>query len=217
MGSQFQIIDKKHGRFEGNAQVKHYTAVGQLITAFSSLEISITHYYRDLVDLPYRVAMEMAGDGRSGSLVTMIRRILPLLCDDLNIRMRVESVLTDVSSVKKVRDHLAHRPFAVSGDNMAFFNGFTARNLKGDIAVYSLDDLKECCTFCSRLSAMLGYCGSLSGDPVAFKEIIELRKTEADLLWQALQKKPAALQRTNPQKARPIRPKRERPPPPSQV
>lgn len=210
MRSQFHVIDKVHGRFEGEIKDEHYVAIGQLITAFASVEIAITSYYRDLVGLPYRVAMEIAGDGRASTLMTTIKRILPLIRNDHLVEGRVTTVLSDIASVKKVRDHVAHRPFAVDGNKMAFFNSFTARNLSGDIAVYTLDDIKECCEFCSSLSAMLDLCQNFTGDPVEFKEVIEFRNKEVESIWQSLQKKPAVLQKVNLQPAQPIRPKSQR-------
>ena len=144
--------------------IEHYASIGRLITSFSNIERQLSIQLRELIGITELTGRALTGEMRATDACSTIRRILTAQWQDLMLGQRTTIVISheskvmdqlfiEISTLKEIRDLVAHQRFFVKENRMAFTNYDTARTLAATkMQFYSVDDLNEFAKYADRLA-----------------------------------------------------------------
>lgn len=190
---------------------RHYAAVGRLINNFSYVDLELVSIFRKLSGATSTKAKILQGGTRPSDLDNTIRKLFETekpAQEQLDI---MDFLFTCVGELKKVRDSVAHLPFAVSGDKLYFTDAFTSKTAAAREMHATIKELDECADYCTTLTMALSL--TYSKLPHSPHEHPDLHKTFTVLTEHSrhtLLKKPPLLLRENSRRQNKI-PKQQRP------
>src|SRR5688572_19848097 len=102
----------------------HFAAIGRFVCSFAQVEVFLHFLLRDMLGLEETISRALLGEARAGDLMSDIKRISLARKDRQEIVAATELVFGKIGVLKDKRDHVAHRLFAVKGEDMAFHNQY---------------------------------------------------------------------------------------------
>jgi hypothetical protein len=94
----------------------YWQAVGHLIEAFSSTEVTLLHYLIALTGMRHHVGLAVFSGTRSDQLMSFTRRILAVTPPREEISREIEFAFTQFALIANMRNDIVHHPSVVTND-----------------------------------------------------------------------------------------------------
>ena len=146
--------EKLHGFLDpADDKPEHFAAIGRLITAFNGIDVILNMILRHQLGAETKIGRAIIGAMRTGDMLASIKRLAKVTGMDDERLAELEALHQDINGLKDIRDDLAHKVWAVRGNEMSFSNAHVSRYLhEADFEIYTIDELNELARYAPHLS-----------------------------------------------------------------
>lgn len=150
--------EKIHGFLDpADDRPEHFAAIGRLITAFNGLDVILNMILRYQLGAESAIGRAIIGGMRTGDMLSAIQRLAKLRDMTPDQLSELEELGQDIAALKNIRDYVAHKVWAINGDQMSFSNYYVSRSQSSaDISVYTVSELNDLARYTPYLSERAG-------------------------------------------------------------
>lgn len=146
--------EKLHGFLDpAEDKPEHFAAIGRLITAFNGVDVILNMILRYQIGAETQVGRAIIGGMRTGDMLAAIQRLAKLReMTDAQLD-ELEALRQDIAAFKNVRDNVAHKVWAIRGEQMSFSNAHVSRfQDSAEFDIYAVSELNDLARYAPYLS-----------------------------------------------------------------
>jgi hypothetical protein len=146
--------EKIHGFLDpADDKPEHYAAIGRLVSAFNGIDAILNWVLRYQLGAETKRGRAVIGGMRTGDMLSAIKRLAIVNGMDKATFAALEELHRQIDVLKCVRDDVAHKIWAVRGEEMSFSNSHVSRlEDSADFSIYTITELNELARYAPYLS-----------------------------------------------------------------
>ncbi len=146
--------EKIHGFLDpADDRPEHYAAVGRLVSAFNGVDAILNWVLRYQIGADTKKGRAIIGGMRTVDMLSAIKRlamVTGMAADEFAV---LEELHRQIIALKSIRDNVAHKIWAVRGEEMSFSNAHVSRfEDSAEFDVYTVAELNELARYAPHLS-----------------------------------------------------------------
>jgi hypothetical protein len=132
---------------------EHFAAIGRLVTAFNGIEVVLNWILRSLLGADTKVGRAIVGGMRANDMLAAIKRVAKATERSDEDLKKLDDLQQNIKAMKDIRDHAAHRIWAVAERQMAFTNHHLSRfEQSAEVDIYTIEELNDVARYAPYLS-----------------------------------------------------------------